>query len=248
MTRRIPDTAGASSTLSYIDMISGGFGGAFFLFLLFVTFPIEIASTPSSGSRFLDVWVEWFEPKVTAYMVVQFTPPGVSGIPTPPTHSYSLNSRSLVRSSSSGLITYTGGSDNPAFWTGIAEAGFARGGGPLKRTTEAGEVAGQWIRFSDPCPGTYSILVGALAPSGRLQDMLLSPGLADDIRGRSRLILSDGSDMRFLPATEDDAIGSVSFRVELGGKLAAIDFGAPVKVEKGRDIQESSLLHCEGFD
>lgn len=74
MARRVSQTGGSGATLSYIDMVSGGFGAAFFLFLIFVSFPIETSSTPSNGSRFLDVWVSWEDPDVSVFSKVEFTP------------------------------------------------------------------------------------------------------------------------------------------------------------------------------
>ena len=149
MARRTAQSVGSGATLSYIDLISGGFGAAFFLFLIFVSFPIETSSTPSNGSRFLDIWVSWEDPEVSVFTIVEFTPE-TNGTTMPGALVYSLNSRAMSRDPGTGKITYLG---RAPFWTEFAEAGYGSGGDRGMRDSDTGHAA-QWLRFSDPPSST----------------------------------------------------------------------------------------------
>ncbi len=49
-----------SLALSFVDTVSGGFGAAFFLFLIFASLPIEgETQTSGGGQRFLEIWMYW---------------------------------------------------------------------------------------------------------------------------------------------------------------------------------------------
>ena len=49
-----------SLALSFVDTVSGGFGAAFFLFLIFASLPIEgEARRSGGGQRFLEIWMVW---------------------------------------------------------------------------------------------------------------------------------------------------------------------------------------------
>ncbi|PLK71886.1 hypothetical protein C0V73_07240 [Rhizobium sp. TH135] len=49
-----------SLALSFVDTVSGGFGAAFFLFLIFASLPIESEARKSGGGqRFLEIWMFW---------------------------------------------------------------------------------------------------------------------------------------------------------------------------------------------
>lgn len=49
-----------SVALSFLDIVSAGFGGAIFLFVIFATLPIaERHGGGGGGSRFIDIYLEW---------------------------------------------------------------------------------------------------------------------------------------------------------------------------------------------
>lgn len=245
MARRLHGSdQGNRSTLSYIDLISGGFAAAFFLFLIFVSFPIETASTPSRGSRFLDVWVEWQDEEVRANLIVTYTPNDAAGVLAQPL-TISLNSSLLRQSPRTGKITFTG--SQRVFWTGIVQSGFGLSGDiPLRRTDSAGRIwAGMWMRFSDPCPGSYKISVASHSVSLQgLWALRDEPGQMKTVAARARLILSDGvNDPRFIP---DNGSGGVEFSFDSGieSEPTALPDG-PVVIERAASTAPSSLLHCE---
>lgn len=237
MARRL-NGIGGRSTLSYIDMISGGFAAAFFLFLIFVSFPIETGSTPSSGSRFLDVWVEWNDEDVYANLVVTFTPEEIVGVPVKPLV-VTLNSRTLTRSGSTAKIIYSGKA--PPFWTGISEAGFGLSGDtPLKRMDkDGGHWVGMWMRFSDPCPGKYEF---AVASHGVAAQRLFEKSF--NVVARARAIVADGIEPRRVPDDGTEGV-DVAFEAGLETGVAEIPFPLPIGIESGANIDPSSILHCE---
>jgi len=239
MARRLQHSLGVKSTLSYIDMISGGFGAAFFLFLIFVSFPIETASTPSSGSRFLDIWLEWNDTTVVANMIVEFTPEASETALTQ-TFRYTFNSQFLTRSTSTGLVTYTGSA--PKFWTSMAEAGFGLTSDTgLQRNTIKGNLVGQWMRFSDPCPGTYQFAVashGLIA--SRLAELFLNPSIPTT-NGRARFILSNGDATIFIP---EDGTSGIEMTIKAGLDEDETRIPNPVTISVGANTSPSSLLHC----
>lgn len=58
--RRLTRAATAATALSFLDVVSAGFGAAVFLFVVFASFPID-APPPMTGGggRFIDVRIEW---------------------------------------------------------------------------------------------------------------------------------------------------------------------------------------------
>ena len=54
----------ASVALSFLDIVSAGFGGAVFLFVIFASLPIDtLAPAQGGGRRFIDVQIEWSKQK-----------------------------------------------------------------------------------------------------------------------------------------------------------------------------------------
>lgn len=243
MARRVSQSVGSGTTLSYIDMVSGGFGAAFFLFLIFVSFPIETSSTPSNGSRFLDVWVSWEDPDVSVFSKVEFTPEA-NGTTVPGTLAYSLNSRAMSRDPGTGEVTYSGRA--APFWTKFAEAGYGSGGDRGMRHSDTGHAA-QWLRFSDPCPGTYKIFVAGLSPRDRLIELLLDSRPPPPVPGRVRIIVSDGGDPVSLPDGDPEG-AMVEIAFALGGMPVEVDVGEPIEISGDAGAQGTSILHCEAFD
>lgn len=240
MARRIAQSVGSGATLSYIDMISGGFGAAFFLFLIFVSFPIETSSTPSNGSRFLDIWVSWEDSEVSVFSVIEFTPAS-KGTTTPRALLYSLNSRAMSRNPGTGEVTYSGHA--APFWARFAEAGYGSGGDRGMRQSDTGHAA-QWLRFSDPCPGTYKIFVAGLSPRDRLIDLLLQSNSPPPVLGRVRVIVSDGGDAVLLPDGNPEG-ARVEVAFTLGGEPVEVDVGATIEISSDAGGQGASVLHCE---
>lgn len=242
MARCVAQSVGSGATLSYVDMISGGFGAAFFLFLIFVSFPIETSSTPSNGSRFLDVWVSWDDPEVSIFSVVEFTPVP-TGTRMPRALVYSLNSRSMNRDPSTGEVTYSGRA--APFWANFAEAGYGSGGDRGMQQSDTGHAA-QWLRFSDPCPGTYKILVAGLSPRDRLIELLQDNSSLRQVPGRVRVIVSDGGDPKSLPDGDPEG-AMVEIPFTLGGMPVEIDVGEPIEISGDAGAKGASAVHCEAL-
>ena len=58
--RGLGSSATAAIALSFLDIVSAGFGGAVFLFVVFASLPIDTrAPATGGGGRFIDVLVEW---------------------------------------------------------------------------------------------------------------------------------------------------------------------------------------------
>ena len=63
--RRLGSATAASTALSFLDIVSAGFGGAVFLFVVFASLPIDIRPPDTGGGgRFIDILVEW--PRLSA--------------------------------------------------------------------------------------------------------------------------------------------------------------------------------------
>lgn len=245
MARRIAQSVGSGAALSYVDMISGGFGAAFFLFLIFVSFPIEKASTPSNGSRFIDVWVSWDDPEVSVFSAVEFTP-APKGTTMPQARVYSLNSSAMHRDSATGQVLYAVSA--APFWAQVAEAGYSGGEDRGMRQLKAGRAA-HWIRFSDPCPGTYRILVAGRSPRDRLIDQVLAGERPQAVQGQVRVIVSDGGEPRFLPSRAEHPEGKpVAISFTLGGPPDVVELGVPIEISAGTDPVGTSFSHCAVFN
>ena len=71
--RRRGSSSVASTALSFLDIVSAGFGGAVFLFIVFASLPIDTrAPAKGGGGRFIDILVEW--PRLSAREQESTTP------------------------------------------------------------------------------------------------------------------------------------------------------------------------------
>lgn len=70
----VDDGPGIKIGLSFIDIVSGGFGAAFFLFLVFASLPLVESGSKGGGSSFLHVEIEWDEPLLQLGLIANFEP------------------------------------------------------------------------------------------------------------------------------------------------------------------------------
>lgn len=206
-----PDTFG----FSFVDMVSGGFGAAFFLFLVFATLPIDVGAPGGGGERFIQVWLTWpggDEADVTFEPIIEYSNPEASDW-----SSYRLTEGRLQQTGQFGNMSY--GTGPKAFWSSVFGAGFSDAGGTAMRAVDietGSERSGLWLHFSDPCPGRYRLRVNRNAG---FEDLLLSRAAASkdytynlvlETSGLGRLAIDglppgDGSELAPLIALDPDA-------------------------------------------
>lgn len=58
--------------MSFLDTVSAGFGAAFFLFIIFASFPIVFSSGMLGSSQFMEVEITWDDPGISIYPVIYF--------------------------------------------------------------------------------------------------------------------------------------------------------------------------------
>ncbi len=150
-------TGGNTFGLSFIDLVSGGFGASFFLFLIFVMLPIDAGGQVSGGSNFLDVWLQWQEEDVELEVVIEY-----QAKDNGPKSLYRLTGRSFFKNGGTERWSYSSVKNSP-FWSSFSAAGFSEFGEKRlsRKSNTRSQNFGNWMRFSNPCPGTYSIKINA---------------------------------------------------------------------------------------
>ena len=148
-----PDTFG----FSFVDMVSGGFGAAFFLFLVFATLPLDVGAPGGGGERFIQIWLTWpggDNASVTFEPIVEY-----AASETTDWKSYRITGGQLRQTGHFVNMHY--GTGAKAFWANVFGAGFSDAGGTTLRMAdkEGSEWSGLWLHFSDPCPGRYRIRI-----------------------------------------------------------------------------------------
>ncbi|MEL0437945.1 hypothetical protein [Phycobacter sp. K97] len=166
-----PDTFG----FSFVDMVSGGFGAAFFLFLIFSTLPLDIGSRGGGGDRFLQIWVDWNggeAANVTLEPIIEFAPSESNDW-----LSYRMSTGRLRQTGDFGDMQFR--FRHRIFWTHVFGAGFSDARSTaMTRIDENGvDRSGFWLHFSNPCPGRYRI---ALNRNAGFRDLLVSRERAVD--------------------------------------------------------------------
>lgn len=151
--------------LSFVDLVSGGFGAAFFLFLVFATLPMDLAGGRGGGSRFMELIVSWNDPELLVGLQVTFQPAGVVSAPRMleprdramwriDPRSGALNVRNGKKFFRDGWVAGVALPDQPPLWSHDCS------GAPCLRSTI--------LRLTDPCPGTYNFQVLAQGLSAPL--------------------------------------------------------------------------------
>jgi hypothetical protein len=153
--------------LSFVDLVSGGFGAAFFLFLVFATLPMDLAGGRGGGSRFMELIVTWNDPELLVGLQVTFQPTGVVSAPRMleprdramwriDPRSGALSARNGKKFFSDGWVAGVALPDQPPLWAHDCP------NAPCPRSTI--------LRLTDPCPGTYTFQVRAQGLSAPLAE------------------------------------------------------------------------------
>ncbi|MTH95880.1 hypothetical protein [Roseibium sp. RKSG952] len=142
--------------LSFIDLVSGGFGAAFFMFLMFVTLPITVIDAGGGGEQYIDIRLEW-EGDVRLEPIIGYTRPD-----SPIERYLRLSSNAAQISPASGTVTY----NEQRFWRDLIVFGHAGRGADRMQNTGASGVSTikttTLVRFIQPCPGRYRVFVNPL--------------------------------------------------------------------------------------
>jgi len=142
--------------LSFIDVVSGGFGAAFFLFIVFVTMPTEEGGGDGGGSNYVDVMLSWENPRLRLNLIM------VHVSPLGNTQYINLNDRQNFGTEADlGLIT-PGASISYLWDVGIV-AGWANGRNSSMNENFGGDWRATWFRLTRPCPGEFRFFV---SPTG----------------------------------------------------------------------------------
>lgn len=145
-------SAGASPIgLSFIDLVSGGFGAAFFLFLIFVTLPITVVETGGGGDQYIDIRLEW-ESATRLEIIVGFTPDEGT------IERYlRLSDRDVRVDPASGEVKTL---DDP-FWQDLFVFGYAGRAESRMESVDGTMRTTTLFRMIRPCAGRYRFFVNA---------------------------------------------------------------------------------------
>lgn len=141
--------------LSFVDVVSGGFGAAFLLFLIFATLPLVETPSRGGGSHFVDVRVAWDNRFLYLNLIVEHRSPNGTQ------RQLDLADRRRFRVEDDGGLSVTEDGEADRFWDQALATGVALRNTAVLRN-EAGR-RGTWLRLARPCPGTLTL---RLAPRG----------------------------------------------------------------------------------
>lgn len=133
--------------LSFVDMVSGGFGAAFFLFLIFASLPVDSpALSAGGGARFLEVQVHWEAGprRVEVYLDVDGSAPPIR-----------LSSGWFDVDVNTGILSHRSG-PRP-FWRTATASGFSWFGQGSMEEKGPGNRNALRFRLIDPCGVTLRI-------------------------------------------------------------------------------------------
>lgn len=170
--------------LSFVDVVSGGFGAAFFLFLIFATLPFVEEPSRGGGSHFVDVVVTWNPWLVYLNLIVEHSSP--SGT----VRRLDLTDHRRFRIEDDGTVSARTEGESHRFWDHAMAAGVARRGtAALGDGTE--DQRATWLRLTRPCPGELTL---RLAPDGVHGSILVTEEL--QVRAQIHLTIADMSGPR----------------------------------------------------
>lgn len=156
------DAEGDAFGFSFVDMVSGGFGAAFFLFLVFATLPLDSGSPTGGGDRFVELWLTWNAPDETYEAIWEYQPPASGTGAGTSWQRFRFSEGTLSVPGEFGHVSALGSTQTP-FWSRLLAAGFSEALSPALRRFESGGVetmeAGLWMNFADPCPGRYRLRI-----------------------------------------------------------------------------------------
>lgn len=153
---------------SFVDLVSGGFGAAFFLFLVFATLPLDSGSAPGGGDRFIGIWLTWDAVDESYEPIIEFRPQPSHQGEVEVWRRYRLSEGRLSAQNEFGEVTTSGLGEAP-FWSKLLAAGFSDAMSPALRAYvsvpddpslhNVEGKAGLWMHFIDPCPGSYRVRI-----------------------------------------------------------------------------------------
>lgn len=133
--------------LSFVDTVSGGFGAAFFLFLIFASLPVESpALLVGGGARFIEVKLEWDPGPVRMEIYLD-----VNG----GTQTIRLSSRSFDVDGETGILSHRSGP--LPFWERGTTSGFSWFGPSAMVEMGADRSNALRFRLVNPCGVTLRI-------------------------------------------------------------------------------------------
>lgn len=145
MSRRRRRPSESNLALSFIDTISGGFGAAFFLFLIFASMPFEDPPAGGGATRFMEIWLRW---KSTADLTADLLAI---------TLEHESGARIRLTSEEFSIDPFTGKLTPKAdkhLWQSAQVNGFSWFG---EAGMQNGAESATRLRLADPCPGKWRI-------------------------------------------------------------------------------------------
>ena len=168
--------------LSFVDMVSGGFGAAFFLFLIFASLPIEEQSQDGGGgSRFVEIWMTWPKGPKRAEVYLKHND----------SKEIRLTSGNFEEQPGTGRLVSKAQLD--VFWESGTSSGFSWFGSNVMENSINGDNAIR-LRFINPCSGTLKI-GGAIHGRSLGSDWLTATEPAI-IKAKFTIVVSNGYDER----------------------------------------------------
>jgi len=156
------ESEGDTFGFSFVDMVSGGFGAAFFLFLVFATLPLDSGSPTGGGDRFVELWLTWEAPDETYEAIWEYQPPASDTGARARWQQFRFSEGTLSAPGEFGHVSALGSTQTP-FWSRLLATGFSEALSPALRQFDSGGVetttAGLWMNFADPCPGRYRLRI-----------------------------------------------------------------------------------------
>lgn len=156
------ESEGDAFAFSFVDMVSGGFGAAFFLFLVFATLPLDSGSPTGGGDRFVELWLSWEAPDETYEAIWEYQPPAPDTGGQASWQRFRFSEGTLSATGEFGHVSALG-STRTAFWSRLLASGFSEAVSPALRRFDSAGVetpwAGLWMNFADPCPGRYRLRI-----------------------------------------------------------------------------------------
>lgn len=189
--------------LSFIDLVSGGFGAAFFLFLLFVTLPITVQSSRGGGAEYIDIRLKW-SGNVRLEPIVGFTPKDGT------LERYLRLSASGIKvNEQTGMVRHA----KTPFWEELVVFGYAGRGTarmrdlPYDPAVAVTDETVTLMRLTRPCPGTYRVFVNPMGFYARGFSLADDPGNIDTVFDLDLFVADEGPLPRRGPSKGSVVVG-----------------------------------------
>lgn len=198
--RRLGDTSPGFG-LSFVDMVSGGFGAAFFLFLLFASLPVQDVSTSAGGgNRFIEIMLRWPENDLLAEIYLELTIEGKAP------QEVRLSSNLFSATEDTGRLIQK--NDKKAFWSSGFSSGFSHFGKARmqKIDTDNETWFGTRFRLTDHCGGALRVGVAAYGATSGANWLGKNLESVEISGAYLKVLVSDGENPRQLFLNEDFTI------------------------------------------